>query len=111
VLLARGRWGSGEDEFSLTMGELGVSLEAPLTGDATAKRCTASRIIHHNLTPNKVVADALFVGQKWLGLWNEAAARGMQRESAKRLPCQDSPMEKPITKPGFVIQGDILRSA
>jgi hypothetical protein len=71
-------------------GGVGGSLEAPLTGDATAKRCTASRITHHDLTPNKVVADALFVGQKsGLGLWSEAAARGMQRESAKRLPCQD----------------------
>jgi hypothetical protein len=45
-------------------GGVGGSLEAPLTGDATAKRCTAARIIHHDLTPNKVVADAKFVGQK-----------------------------------------------
>ncbi len=45
-------------------GGVGGSLEAPLTGDATAKRCTASRITRHNLTPNKVVADAMFVGQK-----------------------------------------------
>jgi hypothetical protein len=87
------------------------SLEAPLTGGATAKRCSASRITQHVLTPNKVVADAPFVGQKWLGLWSEAAARGMQRESAKRLPCQDSPLDKPIAERGFVLQGDILQSA
>jgi hypothetical protein len=45
-------------------GGVGGSLEAPLTGDATAKRCTGSRITHHDSTPNKVVFDALFVGQK-----------------------------------------------
>jgi hypothetical protein len=46
------------------LGGVGGSLEAPLTGDATAKRCTGSRITHHDVTPNKVVADAPFVGQK-----------------------------------------------
>jgi hypothetical protein len=88
---AFGAWSMGfRGERSLPdHGGVGGSLEAPLTGDATAKRCTASRITHHDLTPNKVVTDAQFVRQKWLGSWSEAAARGMQRESAKRLPCQD----------------------
>jgi hypothetical protein len=90
-------------------GELGGSH----CGDATAKRCTASRITHHVLTPNKVVADAVFVGQEWSGLWSEAAARGMQRESAarsaKRLPCQDSPLDKTPHSVVFVLQRDILR--
>ncbi len=43
---------------------LGVAWRLSLTGDATAKRCTASRIIHYDLIPNKVAADAKFVGQK-----------------------------------------------
>jgi hypothetical protein len=64
VPLARGRWGSGEKRSLPDHGGVGGSLEAPLTGDATTKRCTGSRIIYHDLTPNKVVADAMFVGQK-----------------------------------------------
>ena len=65
-LSAAGAWSMGfRGERSLPdHGGVGGSLEAPPTGDATAKRCTAARIIHHDLTPNKVVADAPFVGQK-----------------------------------------------
>ncbi len=63
---ATGAWSMGfRGERSLPdHGGVGGSLEAPLTGDATVKRCTGSRITHHDLTPNKVVADAKFVGQK-----------------------------------------------
>ena len=63
---AIGSWSTGfRGERSLPdHGGVGGSLEPPPTGDATAKRCTASRIIHYDLTLNKVVADALFVGQR-----------------------------------------------
>jgi hypothetical protein len=100
---------AGVWQHARMQGELGGSH----CGDATAKRCTASRITHHVLTVNKVVADAVFVGQEWSGLWSEAAARGMQRESAarsaKRLPCQDSPLDKTPHSVVFVLQRDILR--
>ena len=89
MLLARGRWGSGESEISLTMGVLGVAWRLPRLVRQRPNGALPHGITHHDLTPNKVVADAMFVGQKWLGLWSEAAARGMQRESAKRLTCQD----------------------
>lgn len=67
---AAGAWSMGfrGERSLLDHGGVGGSLEAPLTGDATAKRCTVSRITHHDLTPNKVVADAMFVGQKVVGV-------------------------------------------
>jgi hypothetical protein len=44
-------------------GGVGGSLEAPLTGDATAKRCNASRMTRDFLTPNATA----FNGQKRCG--------------------------------------------